>query len=160
MATLIQQEPEWIDTAPIQIRREVVVERSPSWVWDHLATDERWVDWFPGLRDCRYTTAAPHGEGSMRFVHQDQFKVNERITRWEPERRWGMTVVNINLPLLRSMAEAAVLTPEGESTRLSFAMGIDLSKIGRLLRGPLEARTAKSLDQALANLAERAARLV
>ena len=153
MATTQQRDPEWIDQAPIQIRRDVVIEQDVAWVWSQLANNEGWVEWFPGAKECRFVSEAPHGRDSVRHVHMDQFKVKERITRWVPNEQWGMTVMEINAPIIAAMAEEARLTASGSSTTLTFAIGVELRPIGRLLRRPLVAKQAKALEEGLANLA-------
>lgn len=153
MGATTQQEPTWIAEAPIQIHREVVVARDAAWVWDQLAHNEGWVDWFPGVKECRFTSHVPHGKDSVRYVQMDQFKVHERITRWVPGEHWGMTVAQINAPIIASMAEEARLTSEGDSTRLAFSIGVELKSIGKLIGRPLAAKQAKALEMGLANLA-------
>lgn len=152
MPDLIKRNPTWIDDAPHLIERTVTLGASPESVWSVLADNERWPDWFPGFRSCSFTSDAPHGEGSIRAVRQDQFKVSELITAWEPGERWAMTVLSLNAPVLVSMAEEIRLTAESGGTVLEFRIGIELSRLGKLLKLPLLKKTAKSLETGLRNL--------
>lgn len=155
MATLEPQEPSWIRTAPIQIRETIEVDAPAQDVWDEFAADASWADWFPGFRDCRYLSEPPHGVGALRFVHQDQFKVSEKIISWEPGACWGMTVVEINAPIIAAMAEEATFTEHQGRTTVDFRIGVELRGIGRILRRPLVAKSTKALATGLANLATR-----
>jgi len=155
MATLTPQPTEWIADAPVRIERPVTIAAPAAVVWSHLADNQGWPEWFPGLRACNWTSSAPHGEGSQRFVHLDQFKVSERIIAWEPNRRWGMTVLEINAPVLVAMAEEALLSEVDGVTTLDFAIGIELTRLGRLLQRPLVGKQAKALETGLENLRAR-----
>lgn len=159
MATTTPREPEWIADAPNQIERTVTIDASADAIWSVLANNERWPEWFPGFRSCGFTSEAPHGKGSVRSVHQDQFKVSELITAWEPGERWAMTVLSLNAPVLTSMAEEVRLSEVEGQTKLEFRIGIELSRIGRLLKDPLLGKTAKSLDLGLSNLAAQVDRV-
>jgi len=101
----------------------------------------------------RFTSNAPHGMNSIRWIHLNQFKVVERIIAWEPAHRWGMTVLEINAPILKSMAEEIVLSEDNGVTRLRFCVGLEFRGIGRLLRRPLVTRQSEAIKIALANLA-------
>lgn len=92
---------------------------------------------------------------TLRFVHQDSFKVTEKITVWEPGERWGMTVVEINAPIIAAMAEQATLTERDGKTTVDFRIGVELKGIGKLLRRPLVSKSRKGLATALENLSKR-----
>lgn len=153
---MIKRAPDWIATAPVQIRKEAVISAAPDKVWSALADNGTWPDWFPGFKACKFTSLPPHGEGSQRLVHQDAFKVEEIITLWETGRAWGMTVSKINAPVLKSMSEQVFLTPQGpDTTHIDWRIGIDLAWLGRILKGPLVGKTTQSLEQALINLDQK-----
>jgi len=153
MPALAPKSIDWIATAPVQIEQSVAIDAPVERVWDHLVDNNAWINWFPGMSECRFTSEPPHSVDSIRSVHLDQFKVTERIIAWEPSRRWGMTVLEINAPVLAAMAEEATLTADSSgATKLDFRIGIELSSIGRLLRRPLVGRQTTGLKTALANL--------
>lgn len=154
MPTLNPKPPDWIPSASVRIEHVAFIAASADTVWQHFADDAGWVDWFPGFRECRYLSNPPHGRGSKRFVHQDQFRVTEEITAWEPGKHWAMTVVEINAPIMSAMAEEVHFTSENGGTRIDFSIGVELAGIGRLLRRPLQAKSAKGLQTALENLAD------
>lgn len=155
MGTTAEREPEWISQAPITIQRQTEIRATPAAVWNELATNETWVHWFPGFKASSFTTDAPHGVGSVRSVHQDNFKVVERITRWVPNELWAMTVTKINVPVIAAMAEDVVLEAVDGGTAVTWRIGVELAGLGRVLRGPLVKKSSAGLDTALAQLAER-----
>lgn len=157
MATTRQQETSWVQQAPVQIHRTVTIPAPPAAIWAELANNQGWADWFPGCKTCEFVSHhgdAP-GVGSLRYVHLDQFKVSERITAWEPAERWGMTVTEINLPVLTSMAEEVILRPAGAGTTIDFRIGVELASWARLFKRPLVTKQTKALELALDNLASR-----
>jgi len=156
MALLTPKPTEWIAEAPVLIEKSITIDAPIDHVWQQLADSEGWVDWFPGARECRFTSSTPHGVGSTRFVHMDQFKVNERITAWEPGRRWGMTVLDVNVPILAAMAEEALISDDRSGgTIVNFRIGVELTRLGRLLRRPLVSKQANALETGLENLRDR-----
>ena len=155
MATPTPQPTSWIPSAPVQINQQAIIDAPPSAVWAQLADNQGWVDWFPGCKECRFTGDEPHGLESPRFVHMDQFKVKERIIAWEPEKRWGMTVLEVNAPIIAAMAEEIILTEVDGGTQIDFKIGVELTRFGRLLKGPLVAKQNKSVQKALVQLGER-----
>lgn len=158
MSKTLERDPEWISKAPVLIERRAEIQASPEAVWKELSVNETWVEWFPGFKACHFTSDAPHGLGSMRLVHQDNFHVHERITGWVPNERWAMTVVEINAPVIASMAEDVTLRPFGGGTHVVWQIGVELTRLGRLLKRPLVKKSSKGLETALADLAKRAER--
>lgn len=152
MATINEQTTAWVDRAPVQIRRTARVAASPAAVFDVIADNERWPEWFPGFKQCAFETGAPHGAGSIRALRQDQFKVREKILRWQPGEAWSMTVIEMNVPVIRSMAENVVLTQVGVETNVDWHIGVEMAPWAKILRRPLVGNATKGLDTALANL--------
>lgn len=66
-----------------------------------------------------------------------------------------MTVVDINAPIMASMAEEVLFTSESGGTRVAFSIGVELRGIGKVLRRPLVAKSSKGLETALRNLSSR-----
>lgn len=159
MAQVKKQSASWIATAPIQINRKVTMQASPTKIWDVIADNEGWPEWFPGFKSCAFEGPAPHHAGSIRALRQDQFKVRELITAWEPGQSWGMSVIEMNVPLLKSMAEIVELRDVGNgATEVDWRIGVEMRTAAKLLKGPLVKNAAKGLDQALENLSARASR--
>ncbi len=156
--TVTERSTEWIATAPITINVQAELAANPQAVWAHFAECETWTEWFPGFKACNYISHEPHGLNSIRFVHQDQFKVEEKITEWEPGRRWGMTVVDINIGLIRSMAEHVEITPFGSGSSVDFTIGVELAPWARPAAPLLKRKSERQLRQALQQLDERCAR--
>lgn len=154
MPTTQERPPEWINAAPIGIHRRTTVQAPAAALWDAIADTGSWTIWASAMRDCRWTSHEPHGVGSTRFVHMDAFKVNERITAWEPGNRWAMTVIDMNLGILTSLAEEITLHETNGRTTVDFRLGVELSRIGRILRRPLIAQQKKAIDLLLEELAQ------
>ncbi len=55
MAQLPTHRPEWIDTAPVVVRRERRVSAPPECVWKHIADHATWPQWFKGLKNVLVT---------------------------------------------------------------------------------------------------------
>ena len=153
MKVLTPKPIEWISQAPLQIKRETETTATKSDVWQLMADNPSWPSWFPGFKTCEFVSDVPHGVGSVRQLHQDQFKVTEEILAWEPEKTWAMTVTSINVGVLRGMAEVVTLSDATSgNTTISWHIGIEAAPWARPIRRPLVAKATKSLEQALVNL--------
>lgn len=155
MADLTPRDPEWIAEAPMRIEHSIDLPITPAEAWAEITSNDGFVEWFPGCRKCEYTSTEPHGQGSIRVVHQDLFKVTERITLWEPNEAWGMTVLSMNLPLVASMAEDIRLTSHDQGTTLTWRIGVELTRLAQPLRRPLVAKQSAALKTGLDNLRSR-----
>ena len=153
MATVAPQEPAWVPKAPIQINETASIAARPAEVWNVLADNSTWVDWFPGFTHCASITDAPHQAGSIREVKQDQFTVKEKITNWEPGRHWAMTVTEIRPGLLASMAETVSLTEaEPGLTSIEWNIGVATKWWIKPARSQLAKKATENLHTALQNL--------
>lgn len=149
MAAVETRQPSWIAEAPVTFRVEQEMQASPVDVWRSLVDYDGWKHWFPGVKTCR---AVDHGSGvgSTRFVHMDAFKVTERITAWEPERHWAMTVEQINVPLLASMAESVTITPTPSGgSHVIWETGVATRPWAVPIRSILVSKTKAALTDAL-----------
>lgn len=120
MATMTQAGPEFADTAPLRIDTEITLRHTPQQVWDVLTDNERWPEWFKSCKAARTTSDDPAGIGSTRWVHVDQFKVNERFIAWDEPRQWGFTIVDANMPIADTVVELVTLEPADDGTRLTY----------------------------------------
>ncbi len=152
MATIKPQRPTWIPGAPIQIKETTTITAPPDDIWRVLADNSTWPDWFPGFTRCGFTSAEPHGVGSIRELKQDQFSVTEEITLWKPNETWGMTVTQIKPGLLQGMAEAVHLIENGTDTTIEWHIGIEPKWWAKPISRPLIKTAAENLQTALLNL--------
>ena len=114
----------FVDRAPVVVRGEVLVDAAPEAVWPAFADEEAWTQWFAGVREVRFTSPAPHGAGSTRFVHVEGFRVNERLLAFDVDRRFAFRVENANLPMLVAMVEVITLEPVGAGTRVVYRQAL------------------------------------
>lgn len=154
MTKLSPKAPDWVANAPVQIRQSRTISATPAAVWAVLSNNEGWVDWFPGFRAARFTTEAPHGVGSVRLVHQDQFRVQEEITTWSPDQAWAMTVTEINVPVIKAMAETVELIERAETTELIWHIGVQIARWARPVQPLLVKKSRRQLQRALEQLEE------
>lgn len=152
MAQISPRPPEWVDEAPIQILETRTINAPASAIWKLLEDNEGWAEWFPGFRDSTFITPAPHTVGSVRSVHQDQFKVREEITQWTPNQAWGMTVIEMNVPVVAAMAENVQLIEQGATTEVRWHIGVQVSRWARPIGPILVRKSRRGLQQALAQL--------
>lgn len=153
MPKLEAHQPEWLSQAPMLI--EVVREGLPvdaDVFWKTVADNESWPKWFPGFKECSWKSAPPHGVGSVRSLRQDAFRVEEKITAWEPGKRWAMTVTNINVGVISAMAEDLVLTETKYGLDVRWLLGAELAWWSKALRPILVKKNTSALETAVDNL--------
>jgi len=160
MPKLIPRDTDFVDTAPIRITTVVTAKATPEEVWAVMADNERWPEWFEGMKSCRTTSAASGGVGSTRFVHVDLFKVNERFVAWDPPHRWAFTILDVNLPGVVSVVEHALIEPAGTGeTRITYVMASEVASYLRPLVPILRWRLTGMLRKGLAGLEGQVVRL-
>jgi len=155
MAQLPVRQPDWIDDAPIVVRRERPVSAPPAAVWKHIADHETWPEWFEGLKRIEVTGEA-EGVGGRRVATVPGAKVGEVFTAWEPDRMFAFAVVS-GPPVLAAMAESVVIETTESGCTVVYTMGIEPARgfgwMIRLGRNSVSKKVATALDR-LASRAE------
>jgi uncharacterized protein YndB with AHSA1/START domain len=121
---LLPEDLAFVDRAPAVVRSEVLIDATPKEVWPAFADAKAWPQWFAGVHDVHFTSPAPHGAGSTRFVHVESFKVNERLLAFDVNQRFAFRVENANLPMLAAMVEVITLEPVGTGTRVVYRQAL------------------------------------
>lgn len=111
----------FLESAPLHIRCERVVNAPPEAVWKVLVDAEGMPKWFPDAVKCEWTSPAPYGVGSTRTFTQTNNQTQERYLAWEENRRQVYATEAIKLPVVSQLLEEMKLTPvEGAKTRVEF----------------------------------------
>ncbi len=126
----IQPQPaEWIDTAPIHVSVAKDMAATPEEVFAVLADHESWPTWFEGLKSVEVTGKAA-GVGAERMVDVPQMgMVEEEFNVWEPNQRFGFTVVAMARPSLNTLNELITLEPSTYGTLVTYQQGFDPKKV-------------------------------
>lgn len=157
MGALVTRTIDWVDEAPV--RAEGVAESSapPERVFEVLADHERWPEWFPGVKAVTVLGPAA-GVGARRRVAVPGATVDEEFIAWEPGSRWAFTGTAARPRFTRSLLEDCRLEPLGfGGTRISYTMYLDPPPLLRPLFRAMVKRLEANTQQAVANLARRAA---
>jgi uncharacterized protein YndB with AHSA1/START domain len=141
----------FVDRAPVVISEQVVVEASASAIWPALADAEAWTDWF-GCKAARYTSPEPIGVGSTRFVHVEQYKVNEEILAYDENERFAFRVCDANLPLLSALVEVITLDESDGTTTVTYIQALEPKLWMKPLTGVFAKRMRKGLAEGLSRL--------
>lgn len=139
----------FLDSAPLAATVELAIAAGPETIWPAIADAALWTEWFPGIKEARYTSAQPHGEGSIRFVSVGPLKANEVVLAFEPLRRFAFRVTDANLPGFSAIVEEITLEPKGSSTVVRYRQATELkaplSLLGPLIRPQLRRTLRKGL---------------
>ena len=152
MATLTPQPPEWNATAPVQPSATREIDASPSEVFAALADHENWPKWFSSIQRVERFGDKTEGVGSNRRVHiNKRVSVDEEFNVWEPDERWGFTILSATVGGLKSMNELVTIDDLGdERSRVTYTMFIDpkfpLSLILKVAQRGLRKNLADALD--------------
>jgi carbon monoxide dehydrogenase subunit G len=144
---------DFVDRAPVQVREEVVVTgATPADVWAALAEPTAWTEWFAGMKEARYTSPAPYGVATKRFVRVASMKANEEVLAFDVGARFAFRVVDANMPALRAMVEVVTLEAVDGGTRVVYRQAVELEPWARWL-GPLARKQlSRSLKASLPKL--------
>jgi carbon monoxide dehydrogenase subunit G len=144
---------DFVDRAPVQVREEVVVTgATPADVWAALAEPTAWTEWFAGMKEARYTSPAPYGVATKRFVRVASMKANEEVLAFDVGARFAFRVVDANMPALRAMVEVVTLEAVDGGTRVVYRQAVELEPWARWL-GPLARKQlSRSLEASLPKL--------
>ena len=144
---------DFADRAPVQVREEVVVTgASPADVWPALAEPTAWTQWFAGMKETRYTSPAPYGVGTRRFVRVSSMKANEEVLAFDVAARFAFRVVDANMPALRAMVEVVTLEAVDGGTRVAYRQAIEMEPWARWLGSLARKQLSRSLKASLPKL--------
>ncbi len=106
---------------------------TPQRLMETLEGDEVWTQWAPSLKKVEWTCEKPYGEGSTRTVYLagDQ-AVKEVFFHWQANRRIAFYVEEGTLSGIDAFAEDYQIESDGEITRLSWTVALQISGIGKL----------------------------
>ncbi|MDW3220375.1 MAG: SRPBCC family protein [Acidimicrobiales bacterium] len=149
MGTLTPQGPDWIHTAPYQPSATRDLDASPAEVFAALIDHENWPKWFTNIERVERFGDQHEGVGSHRRVHiNKRVAIDEEFNVWEPNERWGFTILSATIGGLNSMNELVTIEDLGDDrSRVTYTMGID----AKLLVAPLLKVGRKAVQKNLAN---------
>ncbi|MFN3257244.1 MAG: SRPBCC family protein [Ilumatobacter sp.] len=147
----VVQPPEWIDSAPILVEREIVIDATPAEVWSRIADHEHWPDWFTSL-DTVEVTGRPTGVGGGRTVTVKRISIVEEFTAWDDDEHFAFAVTSSPIPMLRTLAESVRLVPEGDGCRIVYRQGLSGRRFLGWAMSLAWKQAAKQLEVALSNL--------
>ena len=154
MAQLPVRQPDWIESAPLVVRRERRVLAPPAAVWKHIADHESWPEWFTALKQVQVTGEA-EGVGGQRAVSVPGATVGEVFTAWDPAQRFAFAVTS-GPRVFAALAESVVLEPTADGCIVTYTQGIEPARYFGWLVKLGAGRAEKMLASALDNLAARA----
>jgi hypothetical protein len=157
MRELLPRPIAWIADAPIRIEGRATSAAAPDAVFAVLADHERWPEWFPNVRKVEVMGPAT-GVGARRRVHVPRVVVEEEFIVWDPGKRWAFTGTAARPRFVRSIVEDCRLepTPDG-GTSISYSMYLDPTGVYRPIVKASQGTIRKSIEQAVGQLAARAA---
>jgi uncharacterized protein YndB with AHSA1/START domain len=99
----------------------VFIDRSPQNVFDLLSNPGNCQHWIPPMQSAAWTSSKRPGVGSLgtgtiKMAGQDT-ELQLRVTRWEPPKRYGLKILNVQLPF-EIMEYMYTLEPEDGGTRV------------------------------------------
>ncbi len=140
----------FVERAPVVVRAETSVPASPAAVWPALADAPAWTEWFTGMKDAHYTSPAPYGVGSTRYVSVMSLVADETILAFDPGKCFAFRLDSTNLPVLAALVEVVTLEAVGSATRVVYRQALEpkpwLRPLLPLLRRQMERGLQRGLD--------------
>ena len=148
-----------IEHAPFRHQVSIRVQASAEAIFSELAEPARWLNWFPLMHKCAWSsqeTAAVGAEREVALYVLGRFR--ERMVAWDPNARLAFTMIGSTSPLASQMAEDHQLVSlPGGITRFDYAAALVLTPAGRVaapvLRRVLSAlvtRACRNVERVLA----------
>jgi uncharacterized protein YndB with AHSA1/START domain len=157
LTSLVRQDLRWTDSAPIALVGRATTTATPADVFAELADHERWPEWFPNVKKVDVLGPAT-GVGARRRVAIPGAVVEEEFIAWEPGARWAFTGTAAKPGFVRSIVEDCHLIPIGDGgTAITYTMYLEPTAWSRPLLAVAKRGVQKGLQQAMENLATRAA---
>jgi len=88
----------FLERAPVWRVFSAVVAAPRGDVFAAIADPGGWHAWFPGVRSARYSSAPPHGLGTIREADVSGTRWVEEMIAWEADRRWAYTSLTSAFP--------------------------------------------------------------
>ena len=139
-------------SSPFQFHNEAVIRAAPERVFEIMALGEEQRVWFKDFVEVRWTSAPPHGVGSMREVELKTLTVKERVLAWDPGKRLSFCIYAITVPLVSAMVEDLELIAEDGGTRVRWIVHYEPSLVMRALHGPVRSKFGEMFRQTLEGL--------
>lgn len=149
--TLDRTDLRFVETAPLHLCQEAEIEAPPAAVFDVL-TGDRWLDWFPDMREIRWDSS--RGVGGTRYVRLGHSEAHETFLAWEPAKRFAFSVDRSTNPFARAMVVDVQLAPSGNGrrTRVHFCWHLALRSWFVLLQPIVRRRVGQMLREVLTGL--------
>lgn len=148
----------FVGRAPVVHVAAAVVTAPRTAVFAALADAGAWKEWFPGVRGAAYTSAPPHGVGTIREANVSGTRWVEEMLAWDVGRRFAWTVTRASVPLATALVESYELDDAPAGTRLRWTFALEPRLLARL-GAPFAGRTiSRLLGRVAANLDTRLGR--
>jgi hypothetical protein len=123
----------YVDAAPNHICADVVLEVGPDRAFAVL-TGDRWLEWFPDLKEMRWHP--PRAVGGTRYVRLGRSEAEETFLAWDPGRRFAFSVDRSTLPVMKAVIVDFRLTAvdAGRRARVEYCWHFALRTIFRPLQ--------------------------
>jgi uncharacterized protein YndB with AHSA1/START domain len=145
--TVRKESVDFVDRAPVRAVAERDVSAPPERVWEVLADAPSWTEWFPAVRECRYTSGSG-GVGSTRTVRVGPVRFEEEFIVWDEPTSWGFTIMSTSLPVVAAAIELVELTPvSDDGTHVRYAQAVEPIGLGKLIF----ARGARAAQRGIAS---------
>jgi uncharacterized protein YndB with AHSA1/START domain len=142
----------FIGRAPIVHVVEAGLAAPRAAVFAALAEPAGWPRWFPNVRAARYTSAAPHGVGTIREANVGGTSWVEEMIAWEPDARWAWTVLRASVPFARAQVESFELVAAPAGTRVRWTLALEPRLLARLGAPFLGRAVERLFERAMHNL--------
>jgi Polyketide cyclase / dehydrase and lipid transport len=144
---------DFFEKAPLRAVNAVLIPATATDIFAELEDETSWPHWYKPLRNLKWKTPRPQGEGSRRSAQAAIITVHEYFFRWEPNRRLSFYLTDISVPMFGALAEDYLLEEIAPGrTRFTYTMAAEprlLFNVGRPLTPALFDLMAKGAAHGL-----------
>lgn len=154
MPNLTPVDPGFIATARQVVEVSQLVRAPIQQVWDTIADNSTWTQWFTPMSECETTSDPGTGVGSTRSVVVGALEADEKFVAWDEPYVWAFTIVKTNIPLASKFLEQLELATHNEGTQVSYTGAFDPHLVTKLSYPLVKRQIRKTWTTGLAGLAD------
>lgn len=154
MPKLTKVDAAFVATARQTVTVDQIVRAPIQKVWDTIANNDLWPQWFPIMTECQTTSDPATGIGATRSVVVGLLEADEVFVAWDEPHLWAFSIVKTNLPMATKFVGQLELSTHDQGTKVVYTGAFDPHLVTKLSYPIVKRQVRKSWTAGLAGLAD------
>lgn len=122
-------------------------------VWDVIADNDTWTEWFPAMTECTTTSDPATGVGATRRVIVGALEADEIFVTWDEPHQWAFIITRTNIPMATKFLEQLELAEDSTGTMVTYTGAFTPHLVTKLSYPLVKRGIKKSWTEGLQGLA-------